>query len=54
MTAEELLDRFAAVVSESALLKNSCIYLDEFTGFTRRSMRCLENFCALCDMFRLP
>lgn len=34
MTAEELLDRFAAVVSESALLKNSCIYLDEFTGFT--------------------
>lgn len=34
MTAEELLDRFTAVVPDSEFLKNSYIYLDEFTGFT--------------------
>lgn len=34
MTAEELLDRFTAVVPQSQFLANSYIYLDEFTGFT--------------------
>lgn len=34
MTAEELLDRFTAIVRQSVFLKHSYIYLDEFTGFT--------------------
>ena len=34
ITAEELLDRLTAVIFRSALIKNSYIYIDEFTGFT--------------------
>ena len=34
VTAEELLDRLTAVIFRSALIKNSYIYIDEFTGFT--------------------
>lgn len=34
ITTEEILDRFTAVASQSEILKNSVLYLDEFTGFT--------------------
>lgn len=34
ITTEEILDRFTAVAAQSEILKNSRLYLDEFTGFT--------------------
>lgn len=34
ITAEELLDKLTGVIFQSAMIRNSHIYIDEFTGFT--------------------
>lgn len=48
ITAEEILDRLTAVASQSALIKNSEIYLDEFTGFTPSQYKLLGELLKHC------
>ena len=49
ITAEELLSVLAGVAEESAILKNSVLVLDEFTGFTPVQVELLQRLMSLCD-----
>lgn len=48
ITKEELLDMLSAVVPESALLKNSVVALDGFTGFTPVQNKLLGELMKVC------
>lgn len=48
ITKEEILDVFCSIAHESKLLKNSCIVLDGFTGFTPVQNRLLTELLKIC------
>ena len=48
ITAEEILSLLTAVAEKSALLKDSVIVLDEFTGFTPIQNRLLQKLLPMC------
>ena len=49
ITTEELLHVLAEVADQSAILKDSVIVLDEFTGFTPVQMELLKKLMPICD-----
>lgn len=49
ITAEELLHVLAGVAEESAILKESVLVLDEFTGFTPVQVQLLEKLMPICS-----
>ena len=49
MTAEELLDVLADKISASNIMKDSVVYIDNFTGFTPSQYRLLEELLKLCQ-----
>ena len=49
ITAEELLHVLAGVAEESAILKNSVLVLDEFTGFTPVQVELLRKLMPICS-----
>ena len=49
ITAEELLHVLAQVADKSAILKNSVMVLDEFTGFTPVQMELLQKLMPICE-----
>lgn len=49
ITAEELLHVLAGVADESAILKDSVLVLDEFTGFTPVQVQLLEKLMPICS-----
>ncbi len=49
ITAEELLSVLAGVAEESAILKNSVLVLDEFTGFTPVQVELLQKLMTICN-----
>ena len=49
ITAEEILDILYEIVDESAIIKNSVLYLDGFTGFTPVQYKLLAKLLKLCD-----
>lgn len=49
ITAEELLHVLASVAEESAILKNSVLVLDEFTGFTPVQVELLQKLMPICS-----
>lgn len=48
ITGEELLDVLAAVVKDSAILRDSVIALDGFTGFTPVQLKLLKELLQVC------
>ena len=49
ITAEELLDVLASVVSQSDMLKNSVVYVDGFTGFTPIQNKLMRELMCVCE-----
>lgn len=49
ITAEELLHVLAGVAEESAILEESVLVLDEFTGFTPVQVQLLEKLMPICS-----
>lgn len=49
ITAEELLHVLAGVAEESAILKDSVLVLDEFTGFTPVQVELLQKLMPICS-----
>lgn len=48
MTSEELLDVLARKVPDSGIIRDSIIYIDNFTGFTPSQYSLLEKLLLLC------
>jgi ATP-dependent helicase/nuclease subunit B len=49
ITTEELLHVLAEVAEQSAILRDSVIVLDEFTGFTPVQLELLKTIMPICD-----
>jgi len=49
ITAEELLHVLSSIASESAILKESVLVLDEFTGFTPVQVELLHTLMSICS-----